>query len=81
MLAAFGLGSAVWRVGGAQCTTWRAGYVFLKPVDPVAEAEWLGSLLSDLAEAGFRDDVWSMGDRAAWDDELPDVVHAELAST
>jgi hypothetical protein len=51
--------------------------------DVLAAGMAFRTALCDVSRPGFlddRDDVWSLGDRAAWDDELPDVVHAELAT-
>jgi uncharacterized protein (TIGR02569 family) len=140
VLAEFGTGPGDLRLlPGGQGTTWGAGEVVLKPVSYVAESEWVGSILWDLPEDGFRisrpvrsragswtvagwsawsrvegshdvssrwpdvfaagaafhaalrdverpgfldarRDFWSQGDRAAWDDDPPLVMNAELAS-
>jgi uncharacterized protein (TIGR02569 family) len=126
------------RLDGGQGTTWIVGDLVVKPVGDVAEAEWVGAVLCDLPERGFRlsrpvqsrtgrwtvagwsawsrvdgchdvstrwddvlaagealhgalrevsrpdfldarDNVWVEGERAAWDDDAPRVLHTRLA--
>ena len=138
VLESFGLtGAAAQPVSGGQGRTWSAGGVVLKPVDDAVEAAWLGDVLSELAEDGFRINrpvqsasgtwvvdgwsawellagehdtsgrwvevlrvgerlnaalsglprpgfldsrthAWAVGDRVAWGEEPPDVVHEVL---
>jgi uncharacterized protein (TIGR02569 family) len=55
VLAAFGAPDVAPRLlAGGQGRTFRAGPVVFKPVDDVVEAEWIGSVLHDLPEHGFR---------------------------
>ena len=126
------------RLHGGQGRTWGVGDVVLKPVGDVAEAEWVGSVLGNLPERGFRisrplqaragcwtfagwsawsrvdgshdvstrwadvlaagaafhvalrevprpgfldsrENIWCEGDRAAWDDDPPQVMNPSLA--
>ena len=139
VLAEFGAEPGVLqRLDGGQGRTWIAGDLVLKPVGDVAEAEWVGAVLRDLPEHGFRlsrpvpsrdgrwavagwsawsrvdghhdlatrwgdvlaagealhialrgvsrpdfldsrDNIWVDGERAAWDDDAPRVLHPSLA--
>jgi uncharacterized protein (TIGR02569 family) len=55
VLARFGLGGgAPTPLAGGQGETWRIGHVALKPIDDEVEAAWVGAVLSDLREDGFR---------------------------
>jgi uncharacterized protein (TIGR02569 family) len=126
------------RLDGGQGRTWVVGDLVLKPVGDVAEAEWVGAVLCDLPERGFRlsrpvqsragrwavagwsawsrvdgrhdvstrwgdvlaagealhhalrevprpdfldarDNIWVEGERTAWDDDAPRVIHPSLA--
>jgi uncharacterized protein (TIGR02569 family) len=139
VLAEFGVERGLLqRLDGGQGRTWVVGDLVLKPVGDVAEAEWVGAVLSDLPERGFRlsrpvqsrtgrwavagwsawrrvdghhnvstrwddvlaagealhaalrgvprpdfldtrDNIWVDGERAAWDDGAPRVIHPSLA--
>lgn len=126
------------RLDGGQGRTWVVGDLVLKPVGDVAEAEWVGAVLHDLPERGFRlsrpvqsrggrwavagwsawsrvdgshdvsprwtevlaagkalhdalrevprpdfldarGNIWVDGERAAWEDDAPRVIHKSLA--
>jgi uncharacterized protein (TIGR02569 family) len=55
VLAAFGLpGQSARPIGGGQGHAWSAGSLVLKPVENVAEADWVADVLSVLVEDGFR---------------------------
>ena len=138
VLAEFGVEPGLLqRLEGGQGRTWVVGDLVVKPVGDVAEAEWVGAVLRDLPERGFRlsrpvqsrsgrwtvagwsawsrvdghhdvstrwgdvlaagealhdalrevprpvfmdarDNIWVEGERAAWDDDAPRVIHRSL---
>ena len=55
VLAEFGaMHGLLQRLGGGQGRTWVVGDLVVKPVGDEAEAEWVGAVLRDLPERGFR---------------------------
>ena len=57
VLAAFECGGAVEPLAGGRGTSWRAGELVLKPLEPahsVEELEWQGRVLGSLEPRGFR---------------------------
>jgi uncharacterized protein (TIGR02569 family) len=75
VLAEFGVGPhPLHRFRGGAGRTWGVGTVVLKPVEDVVEAEWVGSILCDLPERGFRVSRpvmsgaghWTVGGWSAW---------------
>jgi uncharacterized protein (TIGR02569 family) len=54
ILRAFGVDAAPSPVAGGQHTTHRARAVALKPCDDAEEAEWVGVVLSEIEQVGFR---------------------------
>ena len=75
VLAGFGCGDGpLHRYRGGEGATWRVRDVVLKPVTDVQEAEWVGSILCDLPEDGFRvsrpvpsrTGSWTLSGWSAW---------------
>lgn len=67
VLARFGArGSNVQPLGGGQGRSWSAGRFVLKPVDDVTEAEWVGDVLSEVLENGFRINRPVRSDAGTW---------------
>lgn len=77
--------SGTWTVAGWSASHWVAGtHDFSRWSKVLAAGAAFHACLRDVARPGFldaRQDAWSTGDRAAWDDEQPVVVHAELGTT
>ncbi len=75
VLAAFGRpGATPHRLRGGAGRAWSAGGLVLKPVDDAIEAAWVGDVLTDLVEDGFRVNrpvgsgtgTWVVDGWAAW---------------
>jgi uncharacterized protein (TIGR02569 family) len=72
-----------WTAGGWSAWRWVDGrHDFANRwVDVLAVGTSFHDALREVPRPGFidgRSDVWTEGDRAAWDDTLPEVIHAEL---